>query len=150
MASEFSVVTQSHVTLTIQTEGKEYGVEKRYAKDILIGDFKNKLEMITGLVASDMKLRLLSREKKFVCEMEPNDRMLGYFPVEDGGVVQVSGSKTVLEFDDTSAVKKFELSEEEYARRKNTLKEFKEKNKLGRFGDEKQVREGRCFLSEGV
>lgn len=139
MASEFSVVTQSHVTLTIQSEGKEYGVEKRYAKDILIGEFKNKLEMITGLVASEMKLRLLNRNKTFVCEIEPDDRMLGYFPVEDGWTVLVSGSKTVLAFDDESAVKKFELSEEEYARRKNTVKEFKEKNKLGRFSEENKV-----------
>lgn len=139
MASEFSVVTQSHVTLTIQSEGKEYGVEKRYAKDILIGEFKNKLEMITGLVASEMKLRLLNRDKTFVCDIEPDDRMLGYFPVEDGWTVLVSGSKTVLAFDDESAVKKFELSEEEYARRKNTVKEFKEKNKLGRFSEENKV-----------
>lgn len=139
MASEFNVVTQSHVTLTIQTEGKEYGVEKRYAKDTLIGEFKNKLEMITGLVASDMKLKLLNREKTFVCNIEPDDRMLGFFPVEDGWIVLVSGTKTVLAFDDESSVKKFELSEEEYARRKNTVKEFKEKNKLGRFSEENKV-----------
>lgn len=138
-ATEFSVVTQSHVTLTIQTEGKEYGVEKRYAKDTSIGEFKRKLEMITGLVASDMKLRLHNRERKFVCDLEPDDRMLGFFPCEDGWVVMASGARTVLAFDDESAVQKFELSEEEYARRKNTVKEFKEKNKLGRFADDKQV-----------
>ena len=139
MATEFNVVTQSHVTVTIQTEGKEYGVEKRYAKDTLISEFKNKLEMITGLVASDMKLRLHNKEKKFVCDLEPDDRMLGYFPIEDGWLVMVSGARQVLAFDDESAVKKFELSEEEYARRKNTLKEFKEKNKLGRFSDDTKV-----------
>src|SRR5262245_26333506 len=138
--AEFTVVTQSHVTLTIQAEGKEYGVEKRYAKETPIGEFKSKLEMLTGLVASDMKLRLLGKDKRPLCELEPDERPLGFFPVEDGCVVMVSGGKTVLAFDDEAAVKKFELTDEEYARRKNTVKEFKEKNKLGRFADDSKVR----------
>lgn len=137
--SEFSVITQSYVSVIIQTDGKEYGVEKRYAKDVHVGELKNKLEMITGLVATDMKICLLNKEKKFVCNLEPDEKMLGYFPVEDGYILEVSGAKTVMSFDDESAVKKFELSEEEYAKRKNTMKEFKQKNKLGQFADDKQV-----------
>ena len=137
--SEYNVITQSYVSVVIEVEGREYGVEKRYSKDIRIGELKNKLEMITGLVAnSNMKIRLLSREKKFVCDLEPDDKMLGYFPAEDGYILEVLGSRSMLD-DVNNGVGKFELSEEEYAKRKNTMKEFKQRNKLGQFSDDKQV-----------
>jgi hypothetical protein len=46
MAAEFQVVTQSFVNVLILTEKNEFGVEKRFAKDITIGSLKNKLELI--------------------------------------------------------------------------------------------------------
>jgi tubulin-folding cofactor B len=137
--SEFTVITQSYVNLTIQAEGREYGVEKRYAKDVFIADLKNKLEIMTGYVAGEMKLKLLNKEKKLVCPIDNDEKMLGFYPVEDGYILEVTGSKTVLGApvgDEDPNVQKFELSEEEYAKRKGTMKEFKLKNKLGQYSDE--------------
>ncbi|CAF1062756.1 unnamed protein product [Brachionus calyciflorus] len=137
--SEFQVVTQSYVNLTTISEGREYGVEKRYPKDIKIIDFKNKLEMMTGFVSSGMTLRLLNKDRQFLCEMNDDDRMLGFYPCEDGYYVEVVGSKTVLgipigEIDPN--VQKFELTDEEYAKKRGTIKEFKQKLKLGQYSDQ--------------
>lgn len=75
--SEFQVVTQSFVNLTIYTSMNAFGVEKRYPKDIKISELKNKLELITGYEAAYIKIKLLARDKKFLCDMDDDDKMLG-------------------------------------------------------------------------
>ena len=77
MAEEFTVVTQSFVNLTIYTELNAFGVEKRYTKDILIGELRNKLELITGYEAHSIKIKLLSRDKKYICDFDDDEKMLG-------------------------------------------------------------------------
>jgi tubulin-folding cofactor B len=76
---EFTVVTQSFVNLTIYTELNAFGVEKRYPKDILIGELKNKLELITGYEAASIKIKLLTRDKKYVCDFDDDSKMLGSY-----------------------------------------------------------------------
>jgi hypothetical protein len=44
--SEFQVITQSYVSLTVISETKECGVEKRFGKDVVIMDLKNKLGLL--------------------------------------------------------------------------------------------------------
>ena len=95
--------------------------------------------MMTGLISAGMTLRLLNKDRQFVCEMNDDEKMLGFYPCEDGYFVEVIGSKTVLgipigEIDPN--VKKFELTEEEYAKKKGTVKEFKQKMKLGQYSDQ--------------
>lgn len=40
------------------------------------------------------------------------------------------------QYTDVSLVEKFELTEEEYSKRTDTVRAFKERNKLGRFSEE--------------
>lgn len=143
--SEFTVVTQSYVSLTVISETKEFGVEKRYSKDTQILDLKNKLEMITGYLTADMKLRLLNKDKKLVCDIEDESKMLGFYPCEDGYYLEVIANKTVLgvPFDEEDPnFERFKLSDEEYAKKSGTLKEFLSKNKLGQYdADMKEQKE---------
>jgi tubulin-folding cofactor B len=136
--TEYTVVTQSFVSVTILTEAHEFGVEKRFAKDITIVNLKDKLELICGYMASDMKLKLLNKEKKYLCDIDDESKMLGFYPVEDGYFLQVNATKSVLGpgiGEDDPNFKKFELTDEEYAKKKGTVKEFKQKNKLGQYAD---------------
>jgi len=50
-------------------------------------------------------------------------------------VSDASGSSLAGQFSDVSQVKKFEISEEEYAKRQDTVLAYKQRNKLGRFGE---------------
>ena len=133
--SEYTVVTQNFVNITIISEIKEFGVEKRYPKEIKIYDLKNKLEIITGFSAAEIKLRCLNKEKKLVCELDDDERMLGFYPIEDGYFLEVLGSKPIAGVGDDPTVQKYELTSEEYANRKNTVREFKKNMKLGQYSE---------------
>jgi tubulin-folding cofactor B len=137
--SEYTVVTQGFVSVLVIFEGNSYGVEKRYPKDILVVDLKNKLELITGFVATDMKLSVLSKERKFICEINDDNKMIGFYPIDDGCVLNVDASQKIVTCSsDDPNFKKFELTDEEYAQKRGTVREFKERMKLGRFSDKTQ------------
>jgi tubulin-folding cofactor B len=133
--SEYTVVTQSYVNIVIISEVKEFGVEKRYPKDTKVFDLINKLEIITGYQASDIKLRVLNKEKKFVCDLDDGEKMIGFYPIEDGYHLEVLGSKPIAGVVDDPTVQKYELTAEEYATRKNTVREFKKNMKLGQYAE---------------
>ncbi len=130
------MVTQSFVNIIIISEVKEFGVEKRYPKDTQIIDLKNKLEIITGYSSSDIRLRVLNKERKFICDIDDDEKMLGFYPIEDGYHLEVLGSKPIAGVGDDPTIQKYELTDDEYAKRKNTVKEFKMKNKLGQYSEQ--------------
>lgn len=133
--SEFTIVTQAYVSLNIITERNPYGVEKRYSKDTIIGDLKSKLEMITGYSSLGMKLKLLNKDKALICDLNDDEKMLGFYPAEDGHILQVDGEQSLIATQEDPNFKKYELTDDEYAKKKGTVREFKEKMKLGRYAD---------------
>jgi tubulin-specific chaperone B len=96
-------------------------------------------------------LRLLNKDRKFICNIDDDSKMLGFYPAEDGYFLEVLADKTVLGVpfgEEDPNFKRFELTDEEYAKKKGTLKEFLSANKLGQYTDseikeqkEKQARE---------
>ena len=132
--SDFTVVTQNFVNLTIYTELNAFGVEKRFPKDILVSDLKNKLELITGYEAAHIKIKLLTRDKKFVCDLNEDDKMLGFYPCEDNFLLEVSASNAVQVVEDPD-FKRYELTDEEYAKKTDTVKNFKKNMKLGEYAE---------------
>lgn len=101
---------------------------------------QGKLEMLVGAAAAQMRLELYDREEKKVCDLDDDEAMLGRYPVEDYfriHVVDLNPSATVGQFEDVSKVEKFELTDEEYSKRTDTVMAFKKRNKLGRFDPER-------------
>lgn len=134
MTEQFSVVTQSVVSVNVTSPANAFGNERRFKKDLLICDLKGKLEMIVGSVAANMKLELYDKENKLICKMDNNEAMLGSYPIEDGMRIHVVDPTIKLgEFDDLSKGPKYELADEDYVKKTDTVRAFKEKNKLGRF-----------------
>ncbi|WAR19096.1 TBCB-like protein, partial [Mya arenaria] len=134
MAQEFSVVTQSMVGVTITSSANTFGSERRFPKDITIADLKGKLVLLTGADVGSMKLELYTNENKLVCPIDNDNALLGSYPIDDGMRLHVIDPNAKLgEFEDVSKVEKFELSAEEYAKRGDSVRAFKERNKMGRF-----------------
>ena len=134
---KFVVSTQSFVNILIVTDINEFGSEKRFPKDITIYNLKNKLELITGYTSIDMKLNLLNKDKTLICEMADDEKMLGFYPIEDGHVLQVKstqGNKPTFAEDDPNFTR-FELTDEEYAKKKGTIKEFLANRKIGQYAE---------------
>lgn len=115
------------VTSTINS----FGTQRRFPTDITIGALKQKLELIAGGSASSMELQFLDDKNEVIAKLSDNSSKLISYPLENAKVLHVIDSSLQAgEFEDLSKVKKFELSEEEYAKRGETLRAFKEKLKL--------------------
>ncbi|KJE98454.1 tubulin folding cofactor B [Capsaspora owczarzaki ATCC 30864] len=113
--------------------------QARFDKALTIRQLKVKLEMMVGSSNSKMQLQLFDPRDKLAGDMADDDAMLGAYPAEDNWrihVVDLDPSKRVGEFEDLSQVEKFELNEEQYDQRADTVRSFKRNNKLGRFADD--------------
>jgi tubulin-folding cofactor B len=108
--------------------------ETRFNKDLTIGALKGKLEMITGAMAGDMNLEVYTKENALVCILAHNDSLLGSYPIDNGMRLHVVDKRgKSMDFEDLSAVPKYEISEEDYAKKSDSVRAFKEKMKLGQF-----------------
>ncbi|KZS20211.1 tubulin-folding cofactor B [Daphnia magna] len=135
--ANFEVITQSTVNVVITSSISSFAVEKRYPKNISIGELKGKLELVTGASARSMILEVYDREKEFVCALTNDNTLLGSFPIDDGMRIHVNDSQLKKgEFEDVSKVAKFELSQEDYSKRSDSVKAFLERNRLGKYNEE--------------
>eukprot|EP00284_Hemiselmis_tepida_P017663 CAMPEP_0174928184 /NCGR_PEP_ID=MMETSP1355-20121228/22777_1 /TAXON_ID=464990 /ORGANISM="Hemiselmis tepida, Strain CCMP443" /LENGTH=309 /DNA_ID=CAMNT_0016174329 /DNA_START=43 /DNA_END=972 /DNA_ORIENTATION=- len=92
---------------------------------------KHKLEFHVGTSAVSNQLYLLDENKQVLAEME-DSKMLGYYSPYDGCTLHIvdldpHSMSAGGWLEDTSLVKKYEISEEAYAQRENTYRNFKAK-----------------------
>ncbi|KAI7871312.1 CAP Gly-rich domain-containing protein [Spinellus fusiger] len=126
----------SIVTVIVST-GESIESERRFDKGLTLFDLKCKLEPITGIPASTQKIDLF-RDKILLGTLDDESRMLGSYPVDDYMRLHANTNpyRVKNQYVDVSLVDKFELTEEEYASRQDTVRAFKERNRLGRFSQE--------------
>ncbi|KAG0254931.1 hypothetical protein BG011_005420 [Mortierella polycephala] len=125
--------------LNIYVTSENNSTELRLSKASTIDNVKIKLEPITGISPSFQQLQLY-HDDAFVTSLEghPPETMLGAFPIEDYWTIQVNDtnpSRVKGQFNDVSLVQKFELADEEYEKRSDSVLAFKRRNNLGRFSD---------------
>lgn len=99
----------------------------------LLFNFQNKLEVITGGNASTMELELFNGDT-LVTKLQNNDDLLGSYPILDGMRIHVTDQFTFL----AENVEKFNLSDEQYSQKRNTVRSFLQQNKLGKYNEEEQ------------
>ncbi|XP_032691181.1 tubulin-folding cofactor B [Odontomachus brunneus] len=138
--SSYSVVTSDFVNLSITNSGQESCyVERRFQKGITVDEFKGKLELLTGGNPITMSVEVYDKNDKLICKLEEGSRLLGSYPIDDGMRIHVIDNFSCTT-EDLDRVKKFEISEEEYAKKTDTVKAFLEKNKLGKYNEEDMKR----------
>ncbi|KAG2223757.1 hypothetical protein INT45_003481 [Circinella minor] len=126
------------IVTVIVTTPENINAERRLDKGWTILDLKYKLEPITGIPADTQKLSLYQGES-LVGPIDNDELMVGSYPIEDFmrlHVIDTNPNRVKNQYTDVSLVEKFELTEEEYLKRDDTVRAFKERNKLGRFSDE--------------
>ncbi|XP_046578955.1 tubulin-folding cofactor B-like [Haliotis rubra] len=137
----YQVITQSVVNVRVTSNVNTFGSERRFQKDLTISDLKNKIELLTGASSGTMKLSLNDKDNKMVCQLDNEAALLGSYPVEDNMIIHVEDKSLILgEYEDVSKVKKYEMTAEDYSKRSDSVRSFKERNKLGRFDPEEQAR----------
>ncbi|XP_035217934.1 tubulin-folding cofactor B-like [Stegodyphus dumicola] len=118
-----------------------FGTQRRFPVNIQIAELKQKLELLTGASSTSMELQLLDDKNELICKLMDDSATLNSYALDNAKVLHVVDSfHQAGEFEDLSKVKKFELSEEEYSKRGETFRAFKEKLKL-QSGDEKESTE---------
>jgi len=120
-------------------------VERSFSKGISLRDLKMKLELLTGIASEGMKITLFVDDSILNQNIanEDNSRSLGSFLPscwENRLKLAVEGEKLGSfggEEDTTDGqVNKFELSDEAYEARSESLRRFKQQQLLGRFNPE--------------
>ncbi|KAG2203741.1 hypothetical protein INT46_010675 [Mucor plumbeus] len=133
----------SIVTLFVDTSDEKVSSERRFDKSLTISQLKYKLEPITGIPYSTQKIDLY-QGNNLQGSLDDESKMLGAYPVEDYMRIQVTDTnphRVKNQYTDVSLVEKFELTEDEYEKRTDTVRAFKERNKLGRFSAEAAANE---------
>ncbi|CAD6227534.1 GSCOCG00001217001-RA-CDS [Cotesia congregata] len=133
--AEYTVVTSDFINVSITSSGQKNCIERRFQKGITIDDFKGKLELLTGGNRSTMQLEVFDKNNKLICSPNEGSRLLGSYPIDDGMIVHVTDNFMRLD-DDLANVPKFEISDDDYSKRPDTVKAFLAKNKLGKYNEE--------------
>lgn len=92
--------------------------------------FQKTLEIVTGGNSATMNLELYSGDK-LITIFNNNDALLGSYPIEDGMRVHVIDNFLFI----SENVEKFELTDQQYSEKQDTLKNFLLKNKLGKYDE---------------
>eukprot|EP00123_Amoebidium_parasiticum_P006991 comp17805_c0_seq1/m.17876 comp17805_c0_seq1/g.17876 ORF comp17805_c0_seq1/g.17876 comp17805_c0_seq1/m.17876 type:complete len:228 (-) comp17805_c0_seq1:626-1309(-) len=122
------------VALNVTVPGTTLAAERRYETALTVQQLKDKLVLVTGIEAKDQTLTLVDSSGHTVATLSTNTYALGDYPVKDNMTLQVTGARVQVE-----DVAKFELPDEVYDKRTDSVREFKRKMKLGRYSDEAQA-----------
>lgn len=124
-----------------------FGTQRRFPTDLKICELKQKLELITGASSSTMELQLLDDKNQLVSKLSDGNSLLSSYDLANAKILHVvDSSHQTGEFEDLSKVKKFELSDDDYSKRGETFRAFKQKLKLG--GDKKDDEKAKKLQEE--
>ncbi|KAL6478628.1 hypothetical protein MHYP_G00120610 [Metynnis hypsauchen] len=138
MDESVTVISNPTVSVRLTSTLSSFEVNRRFNRGITIAEFKSKLELVIGCPAASMDLQLFSTSDKFLQNLNDNEALLGSYPVDDDcriHVIDRSGTLTGA-FSDLSKVEKYEISEEAYQKRADSLRNFKKNMKVGQFNEE--------------
>ncbi|TFK39679.1 CAP Gly-rich domain-containing protein [Crucibulum laeve] len=113
--------------------------ERRLELHITVEQLKGKLELITGIPTANQAISLLESESdpRVIAQLSDDSKQLGFYALRDWQVLKVEDTNPSVSFTgqltDVSQVDKFELTEEEYAQRQDTVLAYKQQHKVGRF-----------------
>ncbi|KAM4642614.1 tubulin-folding cofactor B [Discoglossus pictus] len=138
-----SVTVSSAPTVTVQISSSlnSFTAEKRLDRGLTLAEMKCKLELVVGSPASCMDLQLFSADNNFLLNLDRDDALLGSYPVDTGcriHVIDKSGA-SIGEYEDLSRVEKYEIPQENYEKRTDSVRSFLKKNKLGKFNEEEAL-----------
>ncbi|KAH8855401.1 Tubulin-folding cofactor B [Schistosoma japonicum] len=111
------------VNLIITTNASKLRSKKRFPLDINVGQLKEKLVLVTGCDNRTMKIELFDKDDKSLGQLVGDDKPLWDFGVEDGMHIHITDLTTQDgAYDQTEEpAETFQLSTEEYAKRKGIL-----------------------------
>ncbi|XP_004517622.1 tubulin-folding cofactor B [Ceratitis capitata] len=105
-------------------------LDLKFAKSLTVGQLKCKLEIITGGNAATMQLELYNGDR-LVTKLQDDAILVGALPIETGMRIHV-----IDNFNWIVDVEKFELTDEQYETKQDTVRNFLKKNRMGKYNEE--------------
>uniref|UniRef100_A0AAY4CFB5 Ubiquitin-like domain-containing protein n=1 Tax=Denticeps clupeoides TaxID=299321 RepID=A0AAY4CFB5_9TELE len=142
MDGNVSIISSPVVAVRLTSTISSFESNRRFSRGITIAEFKSKLEIVVGVPASCMRLQLFSALDKLLLDLDDDEALLGSYPVDDDcriHVIDRSGTQTG-EFTDLSRVEKYEISEEAYEKRTDSVRSLLKQKRAGRFNEEEAVK----------
>lgn len=139
------------VNLQISSTVTSFGSERRFALDSTLHIFKGKLELITGSQSQSMFLELYDKDDNLLCNLDNDDSSLRCYNVQDGmrvHVIDKDPSRRAGEWEDVSKVEKFELKNEEYDKKTDSVRNFLKQNKMGKYSEGAKLAEEKAIEKE--
>ncbi|KAG5681388.1 hypothetical protein PVAND_010830 [Polypedilum vanderplanki] len=134
MSESVQIISSDTVKLNVSNSANDViTFEKKFDKKQTVGELKTKLEILTGGNQMSMQIELYSGSK-LVCKFDNDAAMLGSFPVEDGMRLHVIIADPILSLEQN--VEKFELTDQQYENRQDSVRSFLKRNKLGKYNEE--------------
>jgi len=131
------------VNLAISSNVSGFGNERRYPRKMLISELKGKLELVTGVQCSWMELELYDNQDVLMHKLE-DDKMIGFYSPADNWrvhVINTNPNRAEDEYQDVSKVEKYNMSEDDYLKKEDSVRNFMMKNKMGKFSEEAKKNE---------
>lgn len=134
--AQFDVSQSNYVKANVSNSHNDnVAMDIKFCKDITIKKLKNKLEIVTGGLASTMKVELYQGER-YLTSLDNNEAKLGDYLTSDGIRLHVVDKFTNYCLDSKST-RKFELTNDQYDQRTDSVRNFLKQNQLGKYnGDE--------------
>ncbi|KAF5386357.1 hypothetical protein D9757_006669 [Collybiopsis confluens] len=113
--------------------------ERRFDPHLTVGSLKSKLELFTGIPPASQIITVLNSEtdRTVVAQLSDDSKPIGFYSVKDWQVLKVDDLNPSASFTgqltDVSQVQKYEISDESYAQRNDSVLAYKERHKVGRF-----------------
>ncbi|SPO03428.1 probable Alp11 homologue of tubulin-folding cofactor B [Cephalotrichum gorgonifer] len=111
--------------------------ERRVTPSWSVDQFKSKMETVTGIPPSSQRLEYRAGGQRISMEVADEEGTpLSAFPLAKGGEIYITDIRPPSarpNLNDTSAVDKYVMPEEEYAQKTDSVLAWKKAQKLGRF-----------------
>ncbi|CAI2354779.1 unnamed protein product [Caenorhabditis sp. 36 PRJEB53466] len=114
--------------IEITTNAMDFPVEKKYPAVFTLNDLKKKLELIVGTAAESMRIQLFDSNNQPKGELTEGTKNLKDLGVRDGfriHAIDVTGGNE--DFKDESMVEKYEISDDAYDKRTDSVRAWKKK-----------------------
>ncbi|KAF8586045.1 hypothetical protein K439DRAFT_1659938 [Ramaria rubella] len=142
----------SSSTVNVFVTSSDSRSERRYGLHLTVEQLKTKLESVTGIAVDSQRITLHDQgteeddSAKVLAVLDDDRKSLGYYDVRDWQVLKVkdinpANAALAGQYTDVSRVQKFEISEEEYAARRDTVLAYKQAHKVGRFAPSSDILE---------
>ena len=128
------VHSASVVNVLVSSTATSFVSERRFDRGSSIAEIMQKLELITGTLIKDQLIEVYKKDK-MMFRLDNPDAILGSYHIDDGMRLHVidKNPQGASSFNDVTKVEKYDMSEENYEKRQETVRSFLKQNKLGKF-----------------